>query len=423
MNEDSDSRIQFVLDLDDQLSSLMKQVFEDIDTNQSGYIDMNELSNAAKSLGHDLTPNELKIVFDELDTNKDQKISFPEFNKWWKSGRMGKGRIMSNLVNYEIRAKSFLRRASSDLEEIVHDEFYTRTCNINITSGSDFTTNGYGISLDIKANSTDLIQQYTTYGGLEEDQQKVFLCLSLNLAPGVDSENVRDKIQSLMTKLLTQLASKITPGDGPVLSEFEFKYRARDGVFRIFLLLDHRSPALQLATEQHWKQISTFLPESLAQSLKITLATAANFGGLINTGTEKIFDMALSQAKFELHVELWDRILGILTRMICDDRFLQWDPLLSIALLQQGNLTLQYANVDQIPERLKPRWLNREGQSIREEASLAAKDFASALPVLPEIIELFKNSFVANESSLFVNWHNLSTSVTCWAPGVAEIFS
>ena len=52
-----------------------------------------------------------------------------------------------------------------------------------------------------------------------------------------------------MTKLLTQLASKITPGDGPVLSEFEFKYRARDGVFRIFLLLDHRSPALQLATE------------------------------------------------------------------------------------------------------------------------------------------------------------------------------
>ena len=194
MNEDSDSRIQFVLDLDDQLSSLMKQVFEDIDTNQSGYIDMNELSNAAKSLGHDLTPNELKIVFDELDTNKDQKISFPEFNKWWKSGRMGKGRIMSNLVNYEIRAKSFLRRASSDLEEIVHDEFYTRTCNTNITSGSDFTTNGYGISLEIRANSTDLIQQYTTYGGLEEDQQKVFLCMSLNLAPGVDSENVRDKI-------------------------------------------------------------------------------------------------------------------------------------------------------------------------------------------------------------------------------------
>ena len=89
----------------------------------------------------------------------------------------------------------------------------------------------------------------------------MFLCLSLPLAPGVDPENVRDKIQTLMTRLLSQLITKLPKsGPGPVFHEFEFKYRARDGVFRIFILLDHTSPAMTLALETYWTQLATFLP-------------------------------------------------------------------------------------------------------------------------------------------------------------------
>lgn len=54
----------------------MKKTFDSIDTDGSGSIDMKELTNLSKALGHELGDAELKVVFDELDENKDQKISY-----------------------------------------------------------------------------------------------------------------------------------------------------------------------------------------------------------------------------------------------------------------------------------------------------------------------------------------------------------
>jgi Ca2+-binding EF-hand superfamily protein len=62
-----------------ELNAMMKSTFDSIDTDSSGFIDMNELTNVAKALGHELAEEELKLVFDELDKNGDQKISFEEF--------------------------------------------------------------------------------------------------------------------------------------------------------------------------------------------------------------------------------------------------------------------------------------------------------------------------------------------------------
>jgi Ca2+-binding EF-hand superfamily protein len=57
----------------------MKSTFDSIDTDSSGYIDINELTNLASALGHQLTEEELATVFSELDENHDNKISFKEF--------------------------------------------------------------------------------------------------------------------------------------------------------------------------------------------------------------------------------------------------------------------------------------------------------------------------------------------------------
>ena len=67
------------MELNNELNELMKKTFDSIDTDNSGFIDMNELTNIASALGHSLAESELKVVFDELDENKDQKISFEEF--------------------------------------------------------------------------------------------------------------------------------------------------------------------------------------------------------------------------------------------------------------------------------------------------------------------------------------------------------
>lgn len=70
-----------------ELDTLMKKVFKDFDLDGSGFIDSNELAEVAKSLGKALDSAELDECLKDLDMNKDGKISYDEFSKWWLSGR------------------------------------------------------------------------------------------------------------------------------------------------------------------------------------------------------------------------------------------------------------------------------------------------------------------------------------------------
>jgi glutaredoxin 2 len=70
-----------------ELDALMKKVFKDFDLDGSGFIDSNELAEVAKSLGKTLDNAELDECLKDLDQNKDGKISYEEFAKWWLSGR------------------------------------------------------------------------------------------------------------------------------------------------------------------------------------------------------------------------------------------------------------------------------------------------------------------------------------------------
>jgi Ca2+-binding EF-hand superfamily protein len=67
------------MQLNIELNELMLKTFTSIDSDNSGFIDMDELTNLSKQLGHELAEEELKVVFDELDENGDHKISFEEF--------------------------------------------------------------------------------------------------------------------------------------------------------------------------------------------------------------------------------------------------------------------------------------------------------------------------------------------------------
>jgi Ca2+-binding EF-hand superfamily protein len=60
-----------LVELNNELNATMKSTFDSIDTDGSGFIDMAELTNVSKALGHELTEEELKLVFDELDENGD----------------------------------------------------------------------------------------------------------------------------------------------------------------------------------------------------------------------------------------------------------------------------------------------------------------------------------------------------------------
>jgi calcium-dependent protein kinase len=65
----------------------MRKVFSSFDKNNSGYIDIQELRDVSKELGAELDQAELEECLKDLDVNKDNKVTYDEFKKWWLSGR------------------------------------------------------------------------------------------------------------------------------------------------------------------------------------------------------------------------------------------------------------------------------------------------------------------------------------------------
>lgn len=58
--------------------------FKEFDKDGSGFLDSVELAALCRSLGTQLTLNELESALFILDKNEDGKISFTEFFEWWK---------------------------------------------------------------------------------------------------------------------------------------------------------------------------------------------------------------------------------------------------------------------------------------------------------------------------------------------------
>lgn len=58
-------------------------IFRQIDVNEDGFVDRDELRELFKALDHHVTDHELDEVFAMLDIDKDGKISQEEFNKWY----------------------------------------------------------------------------------------------------------------------------------------------------------------------------------------------------------------------------------------------------------------------------------------------------------------------------------------------------
>uniref|UniRef100_A0A1I7YZ24 Calmodulin n=1 Tax=Steinernema glaseri TaxID=37863 RepID=A0A1I7YZ24_9BILA len=59
----------------------LRDMFYEIDVDLDGFITREELQRAFQRMGHFLTDDDAKVVFDVIDANKDGKIDFGEFSR------------------------------------------------------------------------------------------------------------------------------------------------------------------------------------------------------------------------------------------------------------------------------------------------------------------------------------------------------
>lgn len=61
----------------------IKAIFSIFDQNGNGEIDEHELENVLKSMGENVTKEDVKLMISECDTNQNGKVEFQEFYKMW----------------------------------------------------------------------------------------------------------------------------------------------------------------------------------------------------------------------------------------------------------------------------------------------------------------------------------------------------
>ena len=61
----------------------VRATFRQVDADQSGYIDKEELRAVLQKLGGQVNDEEVDKCYKELDENDDGKIDFEEFSKWY----------------------------------------------------------------------------------------------------------------------------------------------------------------------------------------------------------------------------------------------------------------------------------------------------------------------------------------------------
>jgi len=83
----------------------LQVAFDKLDTDNSKFIDINELDVLCKLLMIEVDTKELTNLFDDIDVNHDGKISFEEFAVWWRLGRQSQSR---EVVKVTIKAKKTL---------------------------------------------------------------------------------------------------------------------------------------------------------------------------------------------------------------------------------------------------------------------------------------------------------------------------
>ena len=71
--------------LSDKERDEIRAIFDEYDTDKSGSLEPQEVSECAAKLGAKMTPEELDAAVKALDANKDGKISFDEFVEWFTS--------------------------------------------------------------------------------------------------------------------------------------------------------------------------------------------------------------------------------------------------------------------------------------------------------------------------------------------------
>jgi hypothetical protein len=150
------------------------------------------LADVAKELGRPMDADELEECMKDLDINKDNKISYDEFSKWWLSGRQGLSPFMRRLLGFKLSTVKFFGNIQGSLSQVIEEcksdkvEINTSHISININKVQNAGTT---LHAKLMLLSNEAKQEYHRMRvlhnfGFTEDQRPVIVSVSAEIKGG-----------------------------------------------------------------------------------------------------------------------------------------------------------------------------------------------------------------------------------------------
>ena len=271
----------------------LKKVFQSIDKDNNGYIDISEIAFASKELGIDASDSLIKEVFDEIDKNHDKKISFEEFSAWFSiaSGSSGSKKFgLFKLKALNLAKKSKLKVSPSlfgvgaNTHEVVVRLGDTEQLNTKLKV--EFT---YG------NQAQELFKPYADAFGYEEGAPSLVLKFQSN-----NPENAKAGLKDLIDNAL-ELAQAVIPGAEAITSSLELKYHHDEQ--HVFLGITTSFPVVNQTIYGISDVVGGFVSEEHGANASFEFGLKNDFATLKNS-TVGILEELISGVLFDFRLTL-----------------------------------------------------------------------------------------------------------------------
>jgi hypothetical protein len=273
--QDQEDLIEYLIEANNNLIKVLKEVFDSFDLDNSGFIDLHEIKAVAKKLGSEIAEGEAQLIMKELDTNKDGKISFEEFTNWWRSGRKGKSFAFKKLMRMQVFASAALKRSVEALKSAgAFDE-------IEISGDDDIVADQISFQINKIKNPGILIALRILFegamlSGFEEMHEGIFGLPkdAFYLSIGFSSKNPSASA-TRFKKLLDQMISFISAVDLNFESMLNMvKYDVKYTDDKVYLCVHPE----EMMAEQFKATFEMACPPILEKTLNTTIEFFLQFG-------------------------------------------------------------------------------------------------------------------------------------------------
>jgi len=398
--------------LNNALIERITTVFKAFDRDNSGYLDIKEIEQVSAELGHSVSSEEMERLFSEVDENQDGRISLEEFTNWYKSGRLGSGKLLRTLTSKIAGAKGLLKNAGKELNAILGSESTEdEHLNVNIKAHNGSYENK-GLQADIKlvSGKLDELEALAAEASVPEDHT----LLILSIKTSTSTDNPEDLASREFAKLIS-LASSFDPILDQTLQSSRLTIRPKGD--RLYILLSVDLSDL--------RPFASFLKDLSSLVDVCKFQQQVHVQGVWDISMEDLFEderniLESFTEDFHLDVklDLWRRYRELVfssKRLGRELQFLRYVDVIS------GDIDFSVEGLASLPEFIfrKVR-SSRESMKAIKTAVLKklTKTLASVLKTLDVFSEIFEADF-----EIFARVSSISGFLKVKAPGLSHLIS